>query len=187
MIAGRKPDGMTPTIWWGSPPSTNCRLSTSSAPPNRRCQKSWLTMTTRGAFGTHSSGRNVRPFSGGTPSTSKYSCVTCSPFSISASPSPVSAGPKKRIDAIDANVPVSACQSTRLPGVAHSLGGPPRLRMSCHTMTSSFAAGYGSGLSSTACTTVKIDVFAPMPSAMVRTAAAVKAGDLRSSRRAKRR
>src|SRR5712671_3082663 len=44
----------------------------------------------------------------------------------------------------------------------------------------------GMGLKNTAFTTVNIAVFAPMPSASVRTATAVKAGDLRMVRRVKR-
>src|SRR5438270_13541266 len=46
------------------------------------------------------------------------------------------------------------------------------------------ASGYGSGRSKTALTMLKIAVFAPMPSASVRTATRVNPGDLRSWRRA---
>jgi hypothetical protein len=45
-------------------------------------------------------------------------------------------------------------------------------------------SGYGSGFSKTAFTTVKMAVLAPMPSASVRTATAVKPGFLRSVRNA---
>ena len=47
-------------------------------------------------------------------------------------------------------------------------------------------SGYGRGRSMTASTTLKIAVFAPMPSASVSTTAAVKAGALRSARTAYR-
>src|SRR5437867_10283818 len=46
------------------------------------------------------------------------------------------------------------------------------------------ASGYGSGRSRTALTMLKVAVFAPMPSASVRTATNVNPGDLRSWRRA---
>src|SRR5438270_11185794 len=46
------------------------------------------------------------------------------------------------------------------------------------------ASGYGSGRSKTALTMLKIAVFAPIPSASVRTATKVNPGDLRSWRRA---
>src|ERR1044071_5876593 len=46
------------------------------------------------------------------------------------------------------------------------------------------ASGYGSGRSRTALTTLKIAVFAPMPSASVRMAMNANPGDLRSWRRA---
>src|SRR4029453_2028409 len=54
------------------------------------------------------------------------------------------------------------------------------------TMSSS-GWGNGSGLSNTALTTLKMAVFRPMPSASVKTAIDVNAGDLRNWRRAKRR
>src|SRR5947199_3401843 len=46
------------------------------------------------------------------------------------------------------------------------------------------ASGYGSGRSRTAFTMLKIAVFAPIPSASVRTATRVNPGDLRTWRRA---
>jgi len=53
----------------------------------------------------------------------------------------------------------------------------------CCTMpTSRLGSGNGSGRSITACTTVKIAVFAPMPSASVSTAAMVNPGARRSMR-----
>jgi hypothetical protein len=45
-------------------------------------------------------------------------------------------------------------------------------------------SGYGSGFNRTAFTTVKMAVLAPMPSASVRTATAVKPGFFRSIRKA---
>src|SRR5881392_913164 len=54
-------------------------------------------------------------------------------------------------------------------------------------MTSRSAAGNGNGRSNTPFTTLKIAVFAPMPSASVSTATAVKPGFFSNWRRAKRR
>ena len=51
-------------------------------------------------------------------------------------------------------------------------------------LTSSSASGYGSGLISTPYTTLKIAVVAPIPSASVNTAAAVKPGWRRRPRTA---
>ena len=52
----------------------------------------------------------------------------------------------------------------------------------CCRLTSSFDCGYDNGLSSTALTTLKIAVFAPIPSASVSTAASVKPGAARMPR-----
>jgi hypothetical protein len=49
------------------------------------------------------------------------------------------------------------------------------------------ASGYGTGFNNTASTTEKIAVFAPIPSARVRTATVVKPGDFRKLRRPYRR
>src|SRR5437667_1217507 len=54
-------------------------------------------------------------------------------------------------------------------------------------LTSCSDCGYGNGSSSTASTTVKIAVVAPMPKAMVSTAIAVKPGDFRNMCTPKRR
>ena len=48
------------------------------------------------------------------------------------------------------------------------------------------ASGYGTGFNNTASTTEKIAVFAPIPSARVRTATVAKPGDFRKLRRAYR-
>jgi len=53
--------------------------------------------------------------------------------------------------------------------------------------TSCSGAEYGNGRSMTASTTLKTAVFAPIPSASVATAIAVKPGDLRSRRNVYRR
>ena len=55
------------------------------------------------------------------------------------------------------------------------------------TITRRSESGYGRGESSNVCTTLKIAVLAPMPSASVRIATAAKPGALSSWRRAKRR
>ena len=54
--------------------------------------------------------------------------------------------------------------------------------MSSHNITRRSGSGNGNGLSSTAFTKLKIAVFAPMPSASVITAMAVKPGCFSSDR-----
>ena len=76
---GVKPAGMTPMISWLSPLIGIDRPIDRASPPKRRVHSAWLRTTTRGAFGMSSDWRNARPSAGATPSTSKYSCVTCSP------------------------------------------------------------------------------------------------------------
>jgi hypothetical protein len=53
----------------------------------------------------------------------------------------------------------------------------------CHTPTNSCARGSGSGLSNTLSITLKMAVFAPIPSATVSTAMAVNPGVRRNRRR----
>ncbi len=91
-MTGRKVGGITPTISCGSPPRTIDRPIAAGSAPKRRCHRECPITTTRGEFGRSSSGLNVRPAAGGAPSTSKYSCVTCSPGIDSASPDPVRLG-----------------------------------------------------------------------------------------------
>src|SRR5262245_13134537 len=68
-------------------------------------------------------------------------------------------------------------QSANAPGVAHSAAGPPRARMSCQTITRRLESLYGSGRMRRAFTTLKIAVFAPIPSASVAIATSAKPGE----------
>ncbi len=49
-------------------------------------------------------------------------------------------------------------------------------RPCCHSITTCSASGYGSFLNTTVCNTLKIAVFAPMPSASVSSTTAVNPG-----------
>src|SRR6266540_1977746 len=60
----------------------------------------------------------------------------------------------------------------------------PRWGLRSHSVTSRSGSGYGSGLSNTPLMMLKIAVFAPMPSASVSTATAVKPGFFNSWRKA---
>ena len=62
--------------------------------------------------------------------------------------------------------------------------GEGSLRLVVHTCTIDDGSAYGSGRNSTPLTTLKMAVFAPIPSARVRTAMALKAGRLRRNRKA---
>src|SRR5262249_21185020 len=66
------------------------------------------------------------------------------------------------------------CCRSRRSGGANGQSCTFRARSSPHTITSRRASAYGSGRSSTALTTLKIAVQAPMPSAIVIVATAVK-------------
>ena len=72
-------------------------------------------------------------------------------------------------------------QSSKLP--IETLEGRPRPTSSPTAMSRS-GSGYGKGRSTTACTTLKIAVVAPMPRAMVSAATRAKPGALTSCRSA---
>src|SRR6266513_5015913 len=75
------------------------------------------------------------------------------------------------------------CQSSTFnPELRESV--TPRLGLTEAIRTSRSGSRYGSGRSNTALTTLKMAVFAPMPSASVSTATAVKPGFFRSWRKA---
>jgi hypothetical protein len=74
-------------------------------------------------------------------------------------------------------------QSRKFAGAALPYGTPVR-RFVCDTSTRSFGRSKGSGRSSTAFTTLKIAVFAPIPTAIVRMPRSVKPGDRRLVRTA---
>ncbi len=94
---------------------------------------------------------------------------------------PLRLNDSRRPTASDSKTVLSVFQSRKLGHEIEISGcdGVDSLRV-----TMRFASGYGSGRNNTALITLKIAVFAPMPSARVSTAMNVKPGDLRSWRKA---
>jgi hypothetical protein len=87
---------------WAVPSSTTFSPSTLSAPPNRACQRAWLSTTVEAAPGAPSSGPKSRPSDGRTPSMCNTSGVTHWPSRRSGSPTP------PRLQAIEPNAPTSS-------------------------------------------------------------------------------
>src|ERR1700730_4934332 len=87
--------------------------------------------------------------------------------------------------AILAKTSFCRCQSMKLAAETENWVIPGKLLAggTCHTCTSRAGSWNGSGRRSTAFTTLKMAVFAPMPRARTMMAAAVKPGFLRSTRR----
>ncbi len=75
------------------------------------------------------------------------------------------------------------CQSMKFAGETSSVE-TPVLRTVCETVTICSECGYGSGSNNTVSITLKMALFAPIPSARVSTAMKVKPGDLTSCRKA---
>ena len=91
---------------------------------------------------------------------------------------------RDRIDAGEAFERLRVADVVHEVGRRHSAARTGRCSLISHSDTSRSGATYGSGRSMTASTTLKTAVLAPMPSASVATATAVKPGDFRSSRSA---
>ena len=103
--------------------------------------------------------------------------------------SPLMLNDRKRIRAMRSKVRLWACQSKKFAGdtAKRVMPGNPSAGGTCQTNVSQSGSGYGSGRSSTALTTLKMAVLAPMPSARTRIAAIAKPGRLRRTRTAYRR
>ena len=86
--------------------------------------------------------------------------------------------------AIPSNDRVRRFHSTTVAAAGSTRSGPLIAVKSSHSSTRRLGSTKGSGFSSTALTRLKIAVFAPMPSASVRIAIAVKTGLPRSVRSA---
>ena len=150
--------------------------------PKRRCHSEWLRTTTC-APDRSSSGTNVRPSSAGTPNKSKRFAETRRPSSRSGSPTPVRLKLRSDIAAIPVKTVFCLCQSRKLGGEGVFFGKPRCVAFS-HIITSCSGFLKGSGRSRTALTTLKIAVFAPMPSAITTMAILANAGFFASVRSA---
>ena len=174
--------GNTPTTVKGLSSMVRVRPRMLGSAPRCRCQYACDRTATRSPPGSNSSSRNPRPRMGWTPNAGNQPDVTNAP-------------------AIDSRVPSARRSSKPIPSSAATSSKMPRCaRMSsksAHAMLSDFSRGpfteiltnrlgsrYGSGRKTTVSTTVKMAVFAPMPSASVTIATAEKTLFLTRSRQA---
>ncbi len=126
---------------------------------------------------------NTRPRIGATPSVRKKSLVTVAPGSRSGSPAPVRLKVAIEKPAMRSIVRVWARQSRKSPGVTDVISDGVPSRLAPATSASRALSAYGSGLTITALTKLKIAVVPPMPIASVRMATAVNPGFRASIRR----
>ena len=138
------------------------------------------------APGASSPATNARPRTGAARNTVKNSAVAMVAGTCSAWPFAMTVAVLSVVAAIDSNVRDWRAQSTKFAGATENVG-QPRCRLFSNRMISRSLCGNGNGCSTTALTTLKMAVVAPMPSASVSRATAVKPGCCRSSRRAYRR
>ena len=139
-----------------------------------------------GAPGASSPATNARPRIGTAPNTVKISALPFVAGTCSAWPPAMIAAVPEVIAVIDSNVRDWLAQSTKFAGATENVG-QPRCRLFSNRMTRRSLCGNGNGCSTTALTTLKMAVVAPMPSASVSRATAVKLGCCRSNRSAYRR
>jgi hypothetical protein len=147
------------------------------SPPKRSCHSAWPSTTTCVRPGSFSPVTNPRPSAGRTRSTSKKAALTAAPSRRTASPWPVSVIPVESSAENRSSVFDCFSMSRKFWGDSHAIDLPFQ---SASTWTRRSASGNGSGRSSTAFTTLKIALVAPIPSASVSAATSVKPGDCAS-------
>jgi len=162
----------------GSPFSRTSLPINERSPPNRVRHRPSLITTTAAPLPLASSGTNVRPATGRTPSTSKNRVVTNCRSTLCSVPSvPSSKGPPPipmLIPPNPSNVRVCSSRSRRVTGDTGTRG---NVGARSHTMTRRSGSGYGRGRINVASASANMALLAPMPSASVIAATAVKAGD----------
>src|SRR6185295_4854502 len=122
-----------------------------------------------------SPGENVRPSAGSTSSTEKNSADTLNAAIDVGSPAPVRLKPSPRMIAILSKLGACSRQATNSCPEIGRLASLEEARRS-HIITSRSGSLKGKGLISTALIRLKIELFAPIPNASVRTATTVKPG-----------
>jgi hypothetical protein len=178
---GRNPRGSTPMTVKLVPLSRTDRPTMSASAPKRRRQSWSVSTTTLSRPGWSSSGAKVRPKSGRARRTRNPAGDIRRPPMRSGSPAPVRFRSTAAKAASPSNVVLWVAQSVNTPAETE-------LRCPCRgasqTWTSRAGSSKGSDLSNTPLTTLNMAVFAPMPRARVKAAAAVKPGALTSWRTA---
>ena len=171
---------MTPITVAGPLPVLSVMPST-SRPPRRLCQNSYDSTITVPRPPRSSSTVYARPCAGWTPSAANTSADNVRPETFEGWPSTIRtrlAGPTiPRCS----RVCTRSRHATKLAGAITLRVVPPRIVS--HTATMRSGSRYGSGSSITVRTTLNTAEVAPMPSANVRSAAAVKPGDRRNMRK----
>ena len=129
-----------------------------------------------------SSGRKARPSSACTPSAGNRLAEMYEARIFSLPPAWTRLNSVSPVqNAICSNTRCCVCQSSKSGGVTDSCS-IPFCGLRSHSITRCSGSGYGSGLSNTPLTTLKIAVFAPMPRASVKIASNVKPGCFRNIR-----
>ena len=167
--------GITPTTFALLPFTWITRLRMPRSPANARCHKSCESTTTIGAPGTSSCGVIARPNSGDTPSDGNSPPVTDAEVTRIGSAAPARFTPPTIHASSDSQDDRSRFSSSYSGGEVQKRRSPPfgNFGNSVYKRTSPPGSRYPSGRSSTACTTLKMALVAPMPSARQITAAAV--------------
>src|SRR3954454_13129734 len=165
------------------------RPITCGSEPKARRQSPWPSTATAGPPGRSSSAENSRPRNGEIPRTRKKPADTRCCWTYSGRSPAARLTPLASPDSAAQSSP-PACRLTASPirpscPVSTSSPSFPRYRST--RWVSRSGCGYGSGRSSAASTTLKIAVLASTHRPRVSTAASAKAGDLASSRTARRR
>ena len=158
--------------------SDDARSPASAAARTRTLERSHCSSPSSG-----SPSWNTRPRRGRARSTSKKFGVTVTPARRSGG-LVVRAGRRRRRVCGDVGEAARLLPPIEIVGVRDAEARQRRSDSAQYSSTRSSPRGNGSGRSSTASTTLKIAVFAPIAIASVRTTIAVKAGKRRASRRA---
>ena len=180
MLAGRENRtwaGTTPTTVCGNPFNRISRPMSVGSPP-KRVRHNCSLITTTLVPCRSSSGRNVRPATGTTPSTSKNLVETLWRSTLSTVPSGASSnGPPPSpsvMAAIASNERFRSSQSRRLTRPADDRAFVP---VRSQIITRRSGSAYGRERISVASASENIALLAPMPSASVSAATSVNAGD----------
>ena len=157
----------------------------SGSEPKRAFQSAAFS-TTIGLSSWSSPGKKVRPRTGATSRTEKNSADTLNAAIDIGSPAPVRLKPSPRMIAIFSKLGACSRQATNSCAEIGRLESLEEARLS-HIITSRSGSLKGNGFSSTALIRLKMELFAPIPKASVRTATTVKPGVFASVRQPYRR
>ena len=187
--AKANPSGRTPTMVCERPPRTIWRPIAAGSEPSFARQNASLTIASGWPTSFTS---NVRPRAGATPSSVSNPGVTSVALTPSAAPSPVSVmfvgsypsiaasrGPRRASSARWGGGPARSRQPSNVSYLTERGAAPRSSGRTSPRVTRALGSANGGGVSSTASTTAKIAVPAPIVSDSVKTAAPALAGERR--------